>query len=167
MKYILTNIRYFFEGLKNLFVYTKTIYKDKDHDQYYFYALMEKKLKRMLLYYQSQKHLTDESYVERIVTVKRVISLIEKVKTEFYLNECLDYYSYAKLKFTPGEPLDLNIIEKDNLDKYFNKYNIKVDVELTSEQRVRLANKHALLMHNKARKLLFKTIEQYVEGWWD
>lgn len=166
MKKILTNIRYLFEGISNLFVYTKTIFKDKDHDQYYFYALMEKKLKRMLLYYQSQKHLSDESYVQRIVSVKRAIALIEKVKTEFYLTETFDYYSYCKIEFISGKPLDFKI-EKDNLDEYFNKYKIKVDLNLTSEQRVRIANDHAILMHNKARKLLFKTIEQYVEGWWD
>jgi hypothetical protein len=63
-------------------------------------------------------------------------------------------------------------IKDDRLTLYFNKYKYifkkqNIGIPITPKHRVYAANKIAEYNHNKAKNLLFKTIRDNIDYWWD
>lgn len=163
MRYIFNQIRSWFRIfgyiVYNIKHYTKLIIEDRDYDYYFIYNSLEIKLKKTLKHY--KKNGFDASSLERTLKV------LDRVKQEYYENEILNYYE------NEYEPLDFQTntftlrIKSERFDEYFKKYNIKIDPNWTLEQKHAIINEIAFKKQEKAKKLLFKLMENYINSWWD
>ena len=109
------------------------------------------------------------------------VKLIEKVQDDFYQMEYMDYHK-DRVWFTPCEDNpDLHQYNSEEVwekyDEYFKKYPLVYKRVLKGEGSIdrkgRKKDKHIIAMniaylnHDRARKLLFKIMEENIEGWWD
>lgn len=172
-KYTIKNIK---QGLKNLYVWFPIIWKDRNWDQGYIFDILAKKLTLQSQYIgQRDWHTTAKRDAEIMMTCVR---LIEKVKEEYYQMEYFDYHE-SRFLFNEiegdSEYVSLDIQEvSENYDAYFKKYPL-VYKTVTAKDRFIFDNdtKHHIAMniahhnHNRAKNLLFKIINEHIEGWWD
>jgi hypothetical protein len=115
-------------------------------------------------------------------------NLIDKVQDEFYGGEYMDYHE-TKWDFLdiPDKPdykqLDIQTTS-EHFDDYFKKYPLvykkvladkKLQIfsiepregETEVDAKQRIAMNIGRYNHERARKLLFKIMEENIEGWWD
>jgi len=161
------------QGIKNLLYWFPIIWKDRNFDQHFIYEILKHKLK-----YQSKSILKNNIHTsaERNSRIMNIcISLIDKVQSEFYLYEHLDYFELTSCSEKDSNEdysvLNMNI-KDDRLTLYFNKYKRIFKKQNTAtpiapRQRLYAANKIAEHNHNKAKNLLFKTIRDNIDYWWD
>jgi len=166
-------VRYFIIGVKNIFKWIPTLYKDKDWDGWYIYNILQKKIEfqRQEIIY-ANRH-TEVDRDNRDMTI--VLNLLERVKEEYYGMEHLDY-SETKFDFIPVEDNpNLKEMKKtvlsENYDEFLKKYPSSVRKVLKENNNYLEKDTlcHLVARHNqeKARKLLFKLLEQKIERWWD
>ena len=166
-------IRYFIIGVKNIFRWMPILYKDKDWDGWYIYNILQKKIefqRKEIVY--ANRH-TEIDRDNRDMTI--ALNLLERVKEEYYGMEHLDY-SETKFNFIPVEDNpNLKEIKKtvlsENYDEFLKKYPSSVRKVLKEFGKDLEKDTLCLFVarHNqeKARKLLFKLLEQKIERWWD
>ena len=115
--------------------------------------------------------------------MKLCVSLIKKVQEEDYVIEHMDYHKdrvwFTDCKDRPGSSLYNSEEVWENYDEYFKKYPLiykrvmKGEGPFTlngrdeTELKKVIAMNIAHLNHDRARKLLFKIMEENIEGWWD
>ena len=166
-------VRYFITGVKNIFKWIPTLYKDKDWDGWYIYNILQKKIefqRKEIVY--ANRH-TNVDRDNRDMTI--ALNLLERVKEEYYGMEHLDY-SETKFDFIPVEDNpNLKEIKKtvlsENYDEFLKKYPSSIRKVLKENgndlEKDTLCNLVARHNQEKARKLLFKLLEQKIERWWD
>lgn len=169
-------IKQFFRNIQNVIRWFPIIWKDRDWDDYYIWIILETKLKHQAKYIGDRDfHLHAKRDAEIMMTCVR---LIEKVREEYYHMEYMDYHkSEFHFDDIPGKPdySQLRIEElSENFDDYFKKYPRihKQVVEMKKapfnrSEKSGVAMNMARINHNRARKLLFKILEQNIERWWD
>ena len=127
---------------------------------------------------------TNDRHTRAQIDAKRMricIKLIQLCQDETYAMEYMDYHK-NRVWFTPcndreGSSL-MNLEEVwEKYDEYFAKYPLVYKRILKGEGpfdlKGREDDKHVIAMNiahfnqDRARKLLFKIIEQNIEGWWD
>ena len=108
------------------------------------------------------------------------VRLIEKVQEEWYGMEYMDYHK-TKHWFEPVEDKEgYSTWEskqlEENFDEYFAKYPLIYKRVINGEgifkldgtnDKQRIAMNIGHINHDRARKLLFKIMEQHIERWWD
>jgi len=158
-KWELSSQPYYFKyGVKNLWRWFWVIWKDRDWDQHYYWEITKKKISQMRdLHVKNMKFVDTPREIERMNVV---LKLIDKVQEDTYRNEYYDEEYF-----------------KDELHVYIAKYpsayrKVMNDPKRVAQFRGEVTNfKVAMLMsierHNKARRILFKILENYIEGWWD
>jgi hypothetical protein len=166
-------IRYFLTGVKNIFRWMPTLYKDKDWDSWYIYNILQKKIEfqRQEIIY-ANRH-TEIDRDNRDMTI--ALNLLERVKEDYYAMEYLDY-DKTKFDFIPVDDYS-NLKEmkmtvlSENYDEFLKKYPSTVRKVLKKKskglEKRDLCNLVAMYNQEKARKLLFKVLEQKIERWWD
>jgi hypothetical protein len=111
------------------------------------------------------------------------ISLIKKVQEEDYTMEYMDYHKdrvwFTDVEDRPGNSLYNSEEVWEKYDEYFAKYPLvykrvmkgdgvfTLDGRNESDIKRVIAMNIAHLNHDRARKLLFKIMEENIEGWWD
>ena len=175
-QYIPSNVK---EGIKNLWYWLPVIWKDRNFDHQYIFDILSHKLKAQSVYIGGRDiHQNAKRDAEVMMTCVR---LIEKVSSEWYSMEYMDYHK-TKHWFEPCEDKEgystweSKQIE-ENFDDYFAKYPLIYKrvlngegifkLEGTDDDKQRIAMNIAHINHDRARKLLFKLMEQNIEGWWD
>jgi hypothetical protein len=179
-------IRNFFVSVKNLIRWFPIIWKDRDFDDHYIWEIMKNKLRWQA------KYIGDRDFHTRAaMDAKRMrlcVNLIDKVQDEFYSSEYMDYHeskwNFLDIPDKPGfKELDMETTS-EHFDDYFKKYplaykkvlankelqifGIKArDGETEVDVKQRIAMNIGYYNHNRARKLLFKIMEENIEGWWD
>ena len=170
-------LRNFKVGVKNLRYWLPVIWKDRNWDQQYIFTILQHKLKAQAEYIGSRDiHTRAKRDAEVMMTCVR---LIERIQDEFY---AMEYMEYEKVKhwFEPAEKEGYTTWESrqlgENFNDYFAKYPLVYKRVLNDEgwlkieddkDKHRIASNIAHINHNRARKLLFKIMEQNIEGWWD
>lgn len=169
----------FINGVKNLWKWFPTIWKDRDWDDSFIFDLLIQKLKNQSKYIGKRDyHTRAKRDAEVMMTCVR---LLEKVKMEVYGTEHIDY-ERSEWNFVPciNDPeystLEVNRIF-ENFDDYFKKYPRQYKRVLNGEinrfnryktnDKYVIANEIAHENHERARKLLFKLLEQNIEKWWE
>lgn len=170
------------QGLKNLWYWLPIIWKDRNWDQHYIYEVLKHKLKAQAKYIgDSDRHTRAQQDARRM---KICVKLIEKIQDDFYQ---IEYADYAKDKhwFEPckdkegySEWKSENVWE--TYEEYFKKYplvykQVMVDKKgpftlsgnTESSFKQRIAMNIAHLNQERAHKLLFKILEENIQGWWD
>ena len=171
--------RTFWTGLKNLWYWFPVIWKDRNWDDNYIFEVMMHKLKAQSKYIGARDiHVGAKRDAEVMMTCVR---LMEKVKEEYYSIEYFDYHEAKSwLEDIPekkGYSSWNSRIIKENFDDYFKKYPLihkrvlngegVFDLEGREEDKQTIAMNIGHINHLRARKLLFKIMEQNIEGWWD
>jgi hypothetical protein len=111
------------------------------------------------------------------------VKLIEKVQDDFYQMEYMDYHKdrvwFTPCEDRPGSSLYNSEEVWENYDEFFKKYPLvykrvlkgegpfTLDGRDESEMKRIIAMNIAHINQDRVRKLLFKIMEENIEGWWD
>ena len=173
--------KYFQQGVKNIWYWFPIIWKDRNWDGHYIFEILQHKLAAQANYIgRRDLHTRAQLDAKRM---KLCISLIKKVQEEDYTMEYMDYAKdrvwFTPCEDRPGSSLYNSEEVWEKYDEYFKKYPLVYKRVLKGEgvftlngrnesdiKRV-IAQNIAHLNHDRARKLLFKIMEQNIEGWWD
>jgi hypothetical protein len=168
----------FTTGIKNLWYWLPVIWKDRNWDHQFIFDILSHKLKAQSKCIGGRGiHVSAERDAEIMMTCVR---LIEKVSSEWYSMEYMDYHK-TKHWFEPADKEGYSTWESkqigENFDDYFAKYPLIYKrvlngegifkLEGTDDDKQRIAMNIAHINHDRARKLLFKIMEQEIERWWD
>ena len=170
--------RNFKVGIKNLIYWAPVIWKNRDWDSHYIFEIMVHKLKAQSAYIGGRGiHVSAERDAEITMTCVRLMKLVDD---ETYSSEYMDYHK-TKHWFEPCEDKEgYSTWEskelEENFDDYFAKYPLIYKRVINGEgvfkldgtdDKWRIAMNIAHINHDRARKLLFKIMEQNIERWWD
>ena len=173
--------KYFKQGVKNIIYWFPIIWKDRDWDGHYIFEILQHKLKAQAKYIGAR-----DFHTRAQLDAKRMricVNLIKKIQEEDYTMEYMDYHKdrvwFTDVEERPGNSLYNSEEIWEKYDEYFAKYPLVYKKVLKGEgvftldgrdesdiKRV-IAMNIAYLNHDRARKLLFKIMEQNIEGWWD
>ena len=173
--------KYFKQGVKNLWYWLPIIWKDRNWDGHYIFEILQHKLAAQANYIGGR-----DLHTRAQLDAKRMrlcISLIKKVQEEDYAMEYMDYAKdrvwFTDCEDRPGSSLYNSEEVWEKYDEYFKKYPLVYKRVLKGEgvftlngrnesdiKRV-IAQNIAHLNHDRARELLFKIMEENIEGWWD
>lgn len=167
-------------GFKNIWYWFPVIWKDRHWDSHYIFDIMMHKIKAQSNYIGDRGiHTRAERDAEIMMTCVRLMKLVQD---ETYSSEYSDYHK-TKHWFEPADKegystWESRILEED-FDGYIKKYPLiekrvmagegifSLDGEDSLEIKQRIAMNIGQINHNRARKLLFKLMEQNIERWWD
>jgi hypothetical protein len=170
--------KYIKQGVKNLIYWFPIIWKDRNWDSHYIFEIMRHKLSAQADYIGGR-----DLHTRAQLDAKRMrlcVKLMKLVQDEFYSSEYSDYHK-TKHWFEPIPETTLSSWEsrtlEENFDDYFKKYPLIYKRVLNGEgifgREGRENDKQVIAMnigyinHDRARKLLFKIMEENIEGWWD
>lgn len=160
------------QGSKNLYKWLPIVWKDRDWDHHFLLEMMESKLENMIKAFQNnQKFVGWEDDVRYMQICKK---LVERIQSGYYQNEYFDYVDLDFEIINAGSTFKLEeTIQRDDLAEYLNKYPntyklVKSSPKYKGYQKdTGLALAVGMERHLKARKLLFKILEEKIEGWWN
>ena len=178
-----------YRGLRNLILWLPIIWRDRDWDSCYIFSILEHKIKLQAKGISKRDiHVRAQRDSEVMLTCAR---LINKVREGYYESEYFDFYtsehSFEKVEDESESEfytIDENI-EEERFDEYFKKYpiihervlrgegmfDINSDEDSVEDSEVkrkqRIAMNIATINQDRAKKLLFKIMEENVESWWD
>lgn len=170
----------FASGIKNLWRWFPTIWKDRDWDHSYVYEIIRVKLEHQAKSIGNRdRHTTAKRDSDRMRLVAKLIKLQQD---DFYHMEYMDYHD-AKYDFVPTDETEQWYTMEDTLiserfDEYFAKYPRQYQQILAQEmmsdtpmlhpdQKKYIAMAIAHTNMQRCRKLIFKIIESEIEKWWD
>jgi len=175
--------QYFFRdfkiGIKNIIYWFPIIWKDRNWNHRYIFDIFAHKLKVQAEYIGKYGlHLNNWKDERDMMTCVR---LIEKIKDEWYSMEYMDYHKtehwFEPCEDKPGYSTWESRELEENFDDYFSKYPLIYKRVMNGEgvfnregredDKQIIAMNIAKINHERARKLLFKIMEQKIEGWWD
>jgi len=170
--------KHFKQGIKNLWYWFPIIWKDRNWDSSFIFTILSHKLKAQSAYIGDRGiHVSAERDAEIMMTCVR---LIEKVDDEYYNMEYMDYHKtkhwFEPCEDKPGYSIWKSKELEENFDDYFKKYPLIYKRVMNGEgvfklngtnDKERIAHNIAHINHDRARKLLFKIMEQHIERWWD
>ena len=168
-------------GVQNLIYWFPIIWKDRNWDSHYIFEIMMHKIKAQSKYIGSRDiHTRAQRDAEIMMTCVR---LMKQIDDEFYSSEYSDYHTtkhwFADVPGKEGLSSWESRLLEENFDEYFKKYPLVYKRVLKGEGVFHLDGKNDLdikqriamnighINHDRARKLLFKIMEQNIERWWD
>lgn len=174
-------INWIYRRFYNLYRWLPIIWKDRDYDAWYIYTILQTKLKHQAEYIaRHDRHTMAQKDAQRMMTCVR---LIEKIKEESYNLECMEYHE-TKTTIIPNDrgtySVDFKIVN-DQFQEYFLAYpldyrrvlkgegwlNINEEGIDQTERDYRIASNMSHNRQHRAKKLLFRILDQDIEGWWD
>ncbi len=171
--------KYFKTGVKNLWYWFPIIWKDRNWDSHYIFEIMKHKLSAQANYIgTNDRHTRAQQDARRM---RLCIKLMSKVQEEDYTMEYMDYHKdriwFTDCEDRPGSSLMNSEQVWEKFDDYFKKYPLVYKRVMNGEGVFSLEgredDKHVIAMniahlnHDRARKLLFRIMEENIEGWWD
>ena len=170
----------FTRGVKNLWRWFPTIWKDRDYDGHYIFEVIRVKLEHQAKYIGGRDiHTTAKTDAEKMRLVSKLIKLQQD---DFYGMEYMDYHD-TKYDFVPTDETEKwfrmeDTLISENFEDFFKKYpriykevlseedfsdkNLD-DVDTKSEIAIKMAHKN----QERCRKLIFKIMESEISRWWD
>ena len=168
-------------GIKNIIYWFPIIWKDRNWDHSYILTILQHKLKAQAKYIGSKDRHTRAKQDAR--RMKICVNLIEKLQESFYETE---YMVYAKEKhwFEPvkgkeGYSSWESEIVWEYYKDYFKRYPLIYKRVMNGEgvfpltgtteakNNQRIAMNIAHINQDRAHQLLFKIMEENIQGWWD
>jgi hypothetical protein len=173
---MLYKIKQFFRNIHNIYRWFPIIWKDRDWDDHFIWEILKFKLTNQAKYIGHHNRHTSAKRDAQIMNT--CVKLIDKIQNEYYNSEYIDYHNnrfhFDDCKDKPGYK-QLRIEEvSERYDDYFKLYPRIYKQVINSDKlifnkknRAGIAMNIAHINHDRARKLLFKIIEQNIERWWD
>jgi hypothetical protein len=170
----------FARGVKNLWRWFPTIWKDRDWDGHYIYELIRVKLEHQAKYIGERDFYTEA--VRDAERMRLVARLIKLQQDETYAMEYMDYY-VTNFEFVPTDETEKWFTMKDelvsdNLEEYIKKYPLqhkrvlagKVDRyrrPIERKDRKLIAMEIAHENQERCKRLIFSIMNDHIERWWD
>ena len=170
----------FIQGVKNLYKWFPTIWKDRNWDSTYIYKILQFKLEQQAYHIGSNdRHTTAKRDAERMMLCARLCYIQQE---ESYEIEYLDYIDQEHEFIPTDETNKWYTIEsttiKDNLDEYFALYPRQYKLALEGKiawygeptdgtDRKEMAMCIAYNNQKRSHELLFKILEHQIKNWWD
>lgn len=169
-----------YKGIKNIFYWLPTIWKDRDYDHHYIYEVLRVKLEKQAKYIlEKDRHVDSVRQTEIMLLCARLCRIQQE---DLYGLEYADYHD-IDYTFVPTDEtkkwytMDDTVVW-ENYDEYFEKYPRQYKRVLSGEinrfqssikpeDKKRIAMEIAHENQERSRKLLFKIMEQNIEYWWD
>lgn len=162
------------QGFKNLWRWFPIIWKDRDWDDHFIFEPLKFKLKNTAKYFEKKQRFV--GWEKEVKYLRICETLIDRIQNEYYQSEYFDYRD-MDMRFVPTENNMYEVVfdtKRDNTDQYLRKYPHALRVAkkdprfknyFTGERNGVIAV--GIVRHEKAKKLLFKILEQRIEHWWD
>ena len=162
------------QGVKNLWRWLPIIWKDRDWDDHYIFESLKFKLRNTAKYFEKQQRFV--GWEKEVKYMKICETLIDRIQTDYYQMEYFDYYD-SDMRMVPTEDGLYQVVfdvKRDDTDQFVKKYphalrrakrNPKFKSYFEGKRNGHLAI--GMVRHAKARKLLFKIMEERIERWWD
>ena len=169
----------FITSVQNLWYWLPIIWKDRNWDSNFIFEIMIHKLKAQSKYIGSRGfHMRAERDAEIMMTCVRLMKLVQE---ETYSSEYSNYHRtkhwFEDIEDKPGISSWESRLLEENFEDYFKKYPLIYKRVLNGEGvfggKDRKEDKQVIAMnishinHDRARKLLFKLMEENIERWWD
>lgn len=177
----------FIQGVKNLWKWFPTIWRDRDWDHNFIYELLKVKLKHQSDYIGYHNRHTRSQRDSELM--KLTTRLIQRCQDEYYEMEYMDYhvskYNWLDItdedefpeKYKDSKRLEVELIS-ENFDDYIKKYPRQYKRVMSGEvnrfdrdgkkkEKQLIAMEIAHENQYRCRKLLFNIMERKLEGWWD
>ena len=169
----------FITSVQNLWYWLPIIWKDRNWDSNFIFEIMIHKLKAQSKYIGSRGfHMRAERDAEIMMTCVRLMKLVQE---ETYSSEYSNYHRtkhwFEDIEDKPGISSWESRLLEENFEDYFKKYPLIYKRVLNGEGvfggKDRKEDKQVIAMnishinHDRARKLLFKLMEEKIERWWD
>lgn len=158
-------------GFVNLITWFPIIWKDRNWDHWYILEILKQKLKKQSAYIKKR-----DLYTNALHDSKRMdlcVLLIDRIQEEYYLSEyydCIDLeYSFESKNDSKSFSVKENVL-KESYEDFFSKYPLiykRVIQKESSTNKRSIARNISIINHIRAKKLLFKIIEQDMHKWWD
>ena len=161
----------FIEGVKNLIQWFPVIWKDRQWGGYAALDILKFKIEKL------SEHFDKVIWVDRVrevETLKTCARLIDKIRTDYYMMEYLEYYitefHFDKIDGQPHlmslrtELINNNI--EDYIKKYPNTYK-KIVKENKNSTKVGISILMGTELHKKAKRILFRLLENNIDEWSD
>lgn len=155
------------KGIKNLIRWFPIIWGDRDYDDYYIWVLLKQKI-----YFTCKEHIEKEHYVgyEREVEymttcIKLIDYIIEEHYNDLFHDEMEQKYGKSEWIF---KSIPNTQKHKDLVELIF-KYPKVEDGTYTQDQydkEFKEGLNKSYARHNKAKKLLFRILQERIEHWW-
>jgi len=162
--------RDFITGVKNLWNWFPVIWKDRDWDQSFIYEVLIHKLEKQAKYIgQRDFHTRAKRDAELMLLCARLARIQQE---GLYSLEYFDYLD-QDYKFVPTDETRKwftmeSTTTRDDLIDYFYKYRRQHRLlDKTDKDNYHIAMEIALNNQERSRKLLFKIMEENIEGWRD
>jgi len=169
----------FITSVQNLWYWLPIIWKDRNWDSNFIFEIMIHKFKAQSKYIGSRGfHMRAERDAEIMMTCVRLMKLVQE---ETYSSEYSNYHRtkhwFEDIEDKPGISSWESRLLEENFEDYFKKYPLIYKRVLNGEGvfggKDRKEDKQVIAMnishinHDRARKLLFKLMEENIERWWD
>ena len=168
-------------GIQKVWYWLPIIWKDRDWDGHYIFEVLKHKLKAQAKYISDRDFHTRAQQDAR--RMRLCVSLIQKLQDDYYEMEYMDYHKdrvwFTDCEDRPGSALYNSELVWEKFDEYFAKYPLVYKRVLKGEGPFTLHGrsdedmKNVIAMnigrinHDRAKKLLFRIMEENIEGWWD
>ena len=175
----------FIQGIKNLVKWFKLVWKDRDWDDTFIFEALKFKIENTAKYTERRQWFV--GWEKEVSRMKTCVKLINYIQDNTYGMEYYDYQE-SKYEFVPSGVVDENgksdyyemksEVLVDNLDEYFKrypriyklvlkKYFSDLSDEDITEKRMSIAFRIGHENHERAKRLLFKILNEHIESWWD
>ncbi len=173
--YVHWRIKYFIDGVRNIFRWIPTIYHDRDWDESFILRMLQKKIEHQRAHLVKSNRHTQVDHDNFWMTA--TLNLIERELDEYYNLEQYDYMD-TEIKFVPCKDREGSYEMKtkkkrDQLDDYFAKYKGAVRRVMKANRDVEFIEKEKLAFHiarynqARSRRLLFLILMEHSNRWWD
>jgi hypothetical protein len=162
--------RNFITGVKNLWNWFPVIWKDRDWDQTFIYEVLIHKLEKQAKYIGERDfHTRAQRDAELMLLCARLARIQQE---DLYMMEYMEYLD-QDFEFIPTDETEEyftmeSTVTRDDLIDYFYKYRSQYKlIDKTYKDNHHIAIEIARNNQDRSRKLLFKIMEENIEGWWD
>ena len=163
------------KGFINLYKWFPIVWKDRDWDNHFIFEALKFKLKNTANYFEEKQRFV--GWEDEVKYIRICEKLITRIQDDYYQMEYTDYVN-MEFDLIPISNTDRfeykSTVTENNLNKYFALYPKTKKKTLSSDKYkayvstdTGLALAMGIERHLKARKLLFKIMEEKIEGWWD
>lgn len=144
------NVKY---GIKNLYHYLPVIWRNREWDEYYIYALLAKKFERMEYLHSNHGHLVRSLRKAKQLMIAK--NLAKRLVEQNYLDNALINDSDNEVDFT---------FEKIEDSEFVRMIDNRTQKQKDAFNRAR---KRAQAMEKQDREMLVKLMGKYLMEWWD
>jgi hypothetical protein len=162
------------QGFRNLWKWLPIIWKDRDWDNHFIFEVLKFKIKNTANFTEKKQRFV--GWEKEVKYMRICETLIDRIQNDYYQSEYQDYHDFD-ISTVPTENGSYEVVfdvKRDDTDEFVKKYphalrraekDPKFKSYFEGERNGYLAV--GIVRHVKAKKLLFKILEQRIEGWWD